>query len=230
MAARSAENPHSGNLRPAAGRGVRLDPARTRLAVRRGPAPLALIVYGALSVLTLGVAVVQGKSPLETEAWLELPDWSRHLASIGGGVLLAALTIRATRAFVRRWGWARTLHADLRPAVRDAGDGAILVLGIASGVAEELFFRGLLAPALGLVLSSIAFGALHQLRGRVGWIWATWATVMGLLFGALFLATGSLLGPILAHASINVMNLRFLRDTDVEPKKPRRLGGLLGQG
>jgi membrane protease YdiL (CAAX protease family) len=121
------------------------------------------------------------------------------------------------------------LHADLRPAVRDAGDGTILVLGLASGIAEELFFRGLLAPALGLVVSSVAFGGLHQLRGRVGWIWASWACVMGLLFGSLFLATGSLLGPIVAHASINVMNLRFLRDTDVEPRKPRRLGGLLGR-
>jgi membrane protease YdiL (CAAX protease family) len=50
---------------------------------------------------------------------------------------------------------------------------------------------------------------------------------MGLLFGALFLATGSLLGPIVAHVAINVVNLRFLRDTDLEPQRQRRLGGLL---
>ena len=66
------------------------------------------------------------------------------------------------------------------------------------------------------------------MRGRARWVWAAWATVMGLLFGALMLATESLLGPIVAHAAINVANLRFLRDTDVEPDKPRRLGGLLG--
>ncbi|MBX3200107.1 MAG: CPBP family intramembrane metalloprotease [Labilithrix sp.] len=198
-------------------------------AVQRGPAPLALAVYGALSLVTLGVALARDTSPVATEAWLELPDWSRHLLSVAGGAVLAAATVRATRSFVKRWGWARMLHADLRPAVRGAGDATLVVLGVASGVAEELFFRGLIAPALGLVLSSLAFGALHQLRGRVGWIWAAWAAVMGLLFGALFFATGSLLGPMLAHVSINVMNLRFLRDTDVEPRKPRRLGGLLGQ-
>ncbi|MBX3221150.1 MAG: CPBP family intramembrane metalloprotease [Labilithrix sp.] len=180
-------------------------------------------------MLTLGVALARDTSPLDTEAWLELPDWSRHVVSVAGGVGLAALTVRATRSFVKRWGWARMLHADLRPAVNGAGDATLLVLGIASGVAEELFFRGLLAPALGLVVSSLAFGALHQLRGRTGWIWAGWAAVMGLLFGALFFLTGSLLGSIVAHASINVMNLRFLRDTDVEPRKPRRLGGLLGR-
>jgi membrane protease YdiL (CAAX protease family) len=182
-----------------------------------------------LSLLTLGVAVARGKSPIETDAWFDLPDWLRHLSSVAAGVCLAIVTIHATRTFVRRWGWAKMLHGDLRPTVRDAGDVTILVLGIASGASEELFFRGLLAPALGLLISSVAFGALHQLRGRTGWIWASWAGVMGLLFGALFLATGSLLGPIVAHAAINVMNLRFLRDTDVEPKKPRKLGGLLGK-
>ena len=129
--------------------------------------------------------------------------------------------------FVKRWGWARALHADLRPAVRHAGEGTILVLGIASSASEELFFRGLLTSTFGLIASSLAFGLLHQMRGRVRWVWAGWATVMGFLFGALFLATGSLLGPLLAHAAINVANLRFFRDTDVEPPKPRRLGGLL---
>jgi membrane protease YdiL (CAAX protease family) len=203
--------------------------ARSLIGRRHGPAPLALAVYGALSVLTLGVAFARGQSPLEVDGWLDLPDWSRHLASVAAGAGLAALTVYATRLFVKRWGWAKLLHADLRPAVRDAGDATLLVLGIASGLAEELFFRGLLAPTIGLGLSSLAFGALHQLRGRTGWIWASWAALMGLLFGTLFLATGSLLGAIVAHAAINVMNLRFLRDTDVEPRRPRPLGGLLGK-
>lgn len=201
------------------------------LGVRRGPAPSALVVYGALSVLTLGVAVARDASPIETTAWLDiLPGWSRHVLSLVGGTLLAIGTVRATRVLVGRWREAKLLHSDLRPVVRDAGDGTILVLGLASGVAEELFFRGLLTPLLGLVLSSLAFGALHQLRGRAGVVWTIWAGIMGFLFGGLFLATGSLLGPILAHAAINVINLRFLRDTDVEPRAPRELGGLLGRG
>ena len=230
MAARAAPT-RARALAPSASGRPYLDVVRSAPA-RRGPAPLALAVYGALSLLTVGVAYARGKSPIDLDldsTWLELPDWSHHLVSIGGGIVLAALTVGASRAFVKRWGWAKMLHADLRPAVRDAGDGTIVVLGLASGIAEELFFRGLLVPAFGVIVSSIAFGGLHQLRGRVGWIWAGWAAVMGLLFGSLFLATGSLIGPIVAHASINVMNLRFLRDTDVEPKKPRRLGGLLGQ-
>lgn len=193
------------------------------------PARLALSIYGALSLLTVGIALACGRSPLTVDAWLALPAWSRHPASLAGGLALAAGTVCATRVFVRRWRWAMALHADLRPAVKDLRGPTLVVLGIASGVSEELLFRGLLAPAVGLVVSSVAFGLLHRLRGASGWIWTAWAAVMGLLFGALFFATGSLLGPVVAHAAINVANLRFLRDTDVEPRKPRRLGGLLGE-
>lgn len=188
-----------------------------------------VVVYGALSLVAIAAALARGQSPIATEAWLPIGAPFGHLASIAGGAVLALATIKATRQFVRRWGWARALHSDLRPAIRFAGGGTIMVLGIASAASEELFFRGLLGTTFGLIASSLAFGLLHQMRGRVRWVWATWATVMGFLFCTLFLATGSLVGPLLAHAAINVANLRFIRDTDVEAPKPRRLGGLLGR-
>lgn len=216
--------------------------ARTRELLRpAAPLPRAVgawsgpvTIYGALSVVAVAAAYARGLSPIAlapNEAWIPfdgLFPGASHVASLLGGGMLAFGTIKATRQFVQRWGWARALHSDLRPAVSHAGGGTILVLGIASAASEELFFRGLLAAAFGVLLSSLAFGLLHQVRGRVRWAWAAWATIMGLLFGSLFLATGSLVGPLLAHAAINVMNLRFLRDTDVTPPTKRRLGGLLG--
>jgi len=186
-----------------------------------------VVVYGALSAVAIAAAIARGESPLEVAPWITMPAALGHALSLVGGAALAAATVGATRWFVRRWGWARALHAHLRPAIRHAGAGTLVFLGVASAVGEELFFRGLLAPVLGLALSSLAFGLVHQMRGRVRWVWASWATVMGFLFGGLFLATGSLLGPLVAHAVINVVNLRFLRDTDLEPPKARRLGGLL---
>ncbi len=219
--------------------------ARTRYLLRpAAPLPRAVeawigpaIVYGALALVAIGAALARGQSPIAVSAadtWLPLPDALGgvvgHVLSCIGGVGLAVLTIRATRAFVRRWGWARALHSDLRPAIRGKGNGTILILGIASALGEELFFRGLLMTTFGLIASSLAFGLLHQMRGSVRWVWAAWATVMGLLFGALFLATGSLLGALVAHAAINVTNLRFLRDTDVDVPKRRHLGGLLARG
>lgn len=219
--------------------------ARTRYLLRPA-APLGaaaasawigpVMVYGALSLVAVGAALARGQSPLSLpadEAWLALAGWGNglvgHASSLVLGVVLALVTIKATRQFVRRWGWARALHADLRPAIRHAGEGTIVILGITSAIGEELFFRGLLCSSFGVIASSLAFGLLHQMRGRVRWVWAAWATVMGLLFGCLFFATGSLLGAIVAHAAINVVNLRFLRDTSFEVPKPRRLGGLLGR-
>ena len=211
--------------------------ARTRELLRPvAPLPRAIgawagpvLVYGALGLVAIFAALARGQSPVGADPWLPLGGVLGHLASIAGGVVLAVATIKGTRQSVRRWSWARALHADLRPGIRHAGEGAVVVLGIASAVSEELFFRGLLATTFGLVASSLAFGLLHQTRGRVRWVWAGWAALMGLLFGALFLATGSLIGPLLAHAAINIANLRFLRDTDVEAPKPRRLGGILGR-
>ena len=194
--------------------------------MKRARAPLA--VYGTVCLFTLGVALARDTSPVATASWLALPLWLGHPLSLVGGIFLAFLTVRASRIAVARFGWARSLHTDLRAPVRGAGDGTLIVLGLASGLAEELFFRGLLAPLVGVLVSSVAFGALHQLRGRTGWIWSGWAAGMGLLFGGLFLATGSLLGPVVAHVAINVTNLRYLRDTDVAPP-PRRLGGLLAR-
>ena len=198
-----------------------------------GPA----VVYGALALVAVCASVARGQSPIAVDAadtWLPLPEAfggiASHALSAIGGIVLAVLTIRATRHFVRRFGWARALHSDLRPAIRGKGNGTLLILGIASALGEELFFRGLLMTTFGLVASSLAFGLLHQMRGRVRWVWAAWATVMGLLFGALFVATGSLVGALIAHAAINVTNLRFLRDTDLDVPKRRHLGGLLGRG
>ncbi len=189
-----------------------------------------LVVYGALATVAVGAAVIRAQSPLGVSALLPFDDGSiaGHIVSVVAGIALAMVTISATRQFVRRWEWARALHSHLRPAVKHAGGGTIVMLGIASAVGEELFFRGLLTTTFGVIVSSLAFGLLHQMRGRTRWVWAGWATVMGFLFAGLFVATGSLLGPLVAHAAINIANLRFLRDTDVEPKQQRRLGGLLG--
>ena len=148
------------------------------------------------------------------------------LLSLGLGVCLGAMTIAASRIMVRRVAWARALHAALRPAVHGAGDVGLLAVAVASAAGEELLFRGLLQPLLGIVVSSVVFGALHQIRGPARWGWMVWATVMGLLFGCVFAATGSLAGPIVAHAMINGANLSFLRDNDPSPRR-RALGGLL---
>jgi hypothetical protein len=192
----------------------------------RRPALRILGWYGVAAVLAAIVSVALGHSPLSCKGWLGARGTASLLLSLGVGVPLGAATIAATRVLVRRAVWARALHAALRPAVPGVDDLTIFAVAAASATVEEVFFRGLLLPLVGVVASSIVFGTLHQIGGRARWGWMAWATVMGLLFGTIFAATGSLAGPVVAHAAINHYNLRFLRDNDPSPQQ-QRLGGLL---
>lgn len=198
---------------------------------RPGPGIVVVLAYALVAVVSWAVARLSGHDAFSCPSALG-PDAAASgaagvLLSLGLGVSLGALTIGLTRTMVRRVAWARELHAGLRPTVRDAPDATLSAVALASGVGEELLFRGLLVPVLGVVVSSIVFGALHQIRGRARAGWMAWATATGMLFALVFVATGSLAGPIVAHVAINHANLRFLRDNDPAPPAPRALGGLL---
>lgn len=195
---------------------------------RRRPALIILAAYGALGAGAAAVSMAFGQDPLSTPGWLGIGSpAAAALVSGGAGVCVGALTVASTRVLVRRAPWARALHEALRPAVKGAADGWLFALAAASAVGEELLFRGLLVPLLGVVLPSIAFGVLHQVRGPARWGWMAWATLMGLLFAVLYAATGSLVGPIVAHVMINGANLRYLRDTEPGAMHRKKLGGLL---
>lgn len=83
---------------------------------------------------------------------------------------------------------------------------------IAGGIKEELqrafilnrFRRYLGGAWLGLVLWSLAFGAAHYVQGVQG---ITIAALYGLVFGILYLMTGSLIAPIVAHGAYDTLAL-----------------------
>jgi membrane protease YdiL (CAAX protease family) len=187
--------------------------------------------YLAASVSAVVLAVLwRGSSPfLYAEPWLALPAVASHGYSLIIGLAFGALVAFSTRIFVTRFAWARNLHRELRPVARDLSGSGIIAVAVFSALGEELWFRGLMQPWLGLWLQGLAFGIVHsQLRGPSRWAWVTWAMVMGLAFGAIFALTGSLAGPLAAHALINGLNLSYLKAHDPEPRR-RVLGGLLGQ-
>jgi membrane protease YdiL (CAAX protease family) len=189
---------------------------------------LLILLYAGMAAAGWLGSLALGHNPFafSSPGWLGMHGVASALSSAGIGVCLGAVTVGATREIVRRASWGRALHQALRPAVGRASDATLIAVALASALGEEIFFRGLLVPIVGVVLSALLFGALHQVRGPGRWAWMGWATVMGLLFGAVFAATGSLAGPLAAHAMINAANLRFLRDTDPQAT-PKPLGGLL---
>jgi membrane protease YdiL (CAAX protease family) len=147
--------------------------------------------------------------------WLWLSGRSLQLgtgwASAGLGLLLGLLVAALSRILLARAVWARELalaFVHLLPRLRTRD---MLVVALASGCAEELFFRGALQPAVGLLPASLIFGLLHVGPSRRFLPWTVFALAMGLALGALYEHTGDLVGPILAHVCINALNLHAIQ-------------------
>jgi CAAX protease family protein len=186
--------------------------------------------YAFLGVSASVVALIwrQGSPLLCPSPWLVLSSTASHVYSFALGLAFAAVIVIATRWMVPRFAWARVLHGELRPIARGISTTGIVVVALLSAVGEELLFRGLLQPWIGLVPQALLFGIVHQIRGPSRWVWVAWASFVGLALGGIFALTGSLLGPLAAHALINGLNLDYLKRHDPEPPR-RTLGGLLGQ-
>jgi uncharacterized protein len=199
----------------------------SRIAMRRwGPFALA---YAALGIVASVIAVVwrDGSPLVHPEPWLSLEPRASHTYSLLFGVAFGGLVVVSTRPLVSRFAWAQNLYQDLRPLARSLSSPGIVCLAVLSAIGEELLFRGLLLPFVGLLPQALLFGLVHYLPTKSRWAWAAWATVVGVAFGAMFQLTGSLAGPLAAHALINGLNLFYLKRSAPAPQ--RRLGGLLGQ-
>ena len=147
-------------------------------------------------------------------AWLSRDPQIALAFGIVLALLIAAITVWSTRLLVARTHWARTLHQELRITLVGSSAGQLALLAGLSAVAEELFFRAALQPAVGLMAASCAFGLVHVSPRGMGFAWTLWALVMGLVFGLLFEASGNVLVPIVAHALINYENMQYICNYD----------------
>lgn len=194
----------------------------------------SLLVYPVMAVLGLVWAVFRDRPwvVMHPEPWVEMPTAWRHGVSLAGGVLVAVGTVALSAALVRRFAWARELHLGFRETLGPLRGRHILVVALASGIGEEIFFRGALQPSIGWVAASVIFGIVHVGPSKRFWPWTVWALVFGFVVGALFEATGSIVGPIVAHVWINHENLHHIVGFDPrEPAgddrggRPRLVGG-----
>lgn len=111
----------------------------------------------------------------------------------------------------------------------------LLLVSLAAGWGEELLFRGVLQPwlarwtgslALGVLLASLLFGAVHALSRS----YFVLTVVMGGYFGGLAIASASLWSPIAAHAAYDFFALVYLRQSQPplsgeDPLHHERAGG-----
>ena len=182
---------------------------------------VAALVYGAMLAAALAWGWWDARPITHADAWI---SWSRPASlalSIGGGLVVALVVVGLTRRWVRRTQWARNLHVSFRGLLGPMSGTEIAFFALASGVAEEAFFRGAMQPVLGLVPTAILFGLAHVPPSRKLVSWTLFAVVMGLVFGVLFALTGELIGLVLAHVLINYENLHFIEAHDPNLADPR---------
>ncbi len=198
-------------------------PARLAFALRdrrslfderdHGLAARLSVAYLAMAAIGGGLAAkfVEGGPWAIPSPWLELPPLVAASASASAGVALAFALVVSSRYAMARASWAGELAEALSPIASRLSDRGIVAVALLSSLGEELLFRALLVPLLGVLGSSVLFGLIHQVRGPARWVWVAWATGAGLGFAALLQAFGSILGPLVAHALVNAANLSFLR-------------------
>lgn len=128
---------------------------------------------------------------------------------LGLGIALG-ITVLSSLVY-RLWpGYRQSADYYLQMVLKPLVLPDLIWLGLLPGMSEELLFRGVMLPAVGLdatgvVASSLLFGVLH-LSGPQQWPYVVWATAVGLLLGFSALATGNLLVPIVAHIVTNLLS------------------------
>ncbi|MBW2242176.1 MAG: CPBP family intramembrane metalloprotease [Deltaproteobacteria bacterium] len=126
------------------------------------------------------------------------------------GVVAGLALVALSRAWTSATASGTALAEALGELVRGLSVPAVALLALASGLAEEMLFRGALQAQVGWLLASLLFGAAHYLPRPGLRIWALFALLAGGIFGGLFLWTGTLAAPVAAHVTVNGLNLRWL--------------------
>ena len=161
---------------------------------------LAAVSYAALFLAAVGLIALRGR------VVFALGD--PPLFGLWAGVVTACGTVALGAFLYRLLPTLRRISDELAPRLVDGAKARDLVLvSIFSGVGEETFFRGALQPMLGIVATSILFGALHVGPDRRYLVWTLWAIGAGFLFGFLYEWTGGLLAPMIAHVLHNAATL-----------------------
>ncbi len=167
----------------------------------------ACLVYGILGLIGLGLTFwLAGKGHfLYQPLSFSREDWLLH-----AGVCLAFVLLvhAASLAALKYSRVVQRSVRDLKLWLGAIGQMEILILALASGLAEEIFFRGWLLNEIGILYSSILFGLMHLPPNRNWRLWPLFAFVMGLILAALCLWTGTIVYAMAAHAGINYLNIR----------------------
>lgn len=131
---------------------------------------------------------------------------------VGLGIALGVAIVAASRLATRATRSGARLAAELGALLGPLSRSRAWAYALASGLAEEAFFRGALQPQVGLLAATLLFGLAHYAPRPGLRVWSVFALGAGAAFGGLFILTGDLLAPALAHIVVNGANLHWLSE------------------
>lgn len=99
---------------------------------------------------------------------------------------------------------------DVAPLFRTLHVGTAIIIAIVSGIAEEVFFRGVVQAEIGVLGASILFGLAHVWK-KTAIPYGVYAAVMGVYLGGLSVVTQNLWVPILAHTINNFVAILYCK-------------------
>lgn len=103
------------------------------------------------------------------------------------------------------------IQETLAPIFSEVNPLDILLIAVASGFCEEVFFRGVLQSQFGLVIASIVFGLFHVTGQKKHMFYVIWAALAGAMLGGLLMIFNSLWVPIIAHVINNWLSITMIR-------------------
>ncbi len=144
--------------------------------------------------------------------------WFQLFLGIAGGFVLSGITW-----LMGKWKYLEQVNFDftLRLGIFNFSKQEILFLSFCAGVGEEIVFRGMIQPWLGILTTSFLFIALHGYMS-----YSSWPKV---IFGLILFAVGTVLGilgefvgllaAIVAHIIYDIVAFHRIQSEYEELKK-----------
>lgn len=183
------------------------------MAHRPGFKKVILLSQGGLLLITVLLYVLFRQGTLLTDLW----DGRQSIYMLLYTGLLSGVGIRLFSLILQEaWsGFAENMNDTVIKALDGLDGMELLLISLPPAVVEELFFRGLLQPWVGLWAASVIFAILHWGFVKELWAHGLHALLIGLFLGWLSLATGSLIAPMVAHGVNNFLAGLYVRKKSI---------------